>query len=73
MKIKFLKDCYIEICVGFDDEEEPIMEEEKVIEGETFEVEEIVYDIVETEFIQVQFEDGYVSFIDKQLFEVIEE
>jgi len=73
MKIKFLKDCYIEVCVGFDSEEEPIMEEEKIVEGEMFEVEKIVYNIVETEFIQVQFEDGSVGFINKDLFEVIEE
>jgi len=73
MKIKFLKDCYIEVCVGFDDNEEPLMEEERIVEGEIFEVEEIVHDIVETEFIQIQFGDGSVGFIDKKLFEIIEE
>ncbi len=70
MKIKFLKDCYIEVCVGFDDEDEPMMVEEKIVEGEIFKVEEIESSI-ETEFTQVQFENDYVAVIDKQLIEII--
>ena len=73
MKIRFLKDCYIEVCVGFDDEEEPIMEEDKIVEGETFEVEALEGLELDNDWIQVEFGDGVVGFIDKQLFKVIEE
>jgi hypothetical protein len=64
MKIKFLKDQYIEVCVGFDEEEEPIMEEEKVSAGEVFNDVDII-DTLDEDVIQVQFGDGSVSFIDK--------
>ena len=73
MKIKFLKDCYIEVCVGFDDEEEPIMEEEKIVKGGIFEVEALEGLELDDAWMQVEFGDGSVGFIDKQLFEVIEE
>lgn len=71
MKIRFLKDCYIEVCVGFDDEEEPMMEEEKIVEGETFEGEALAG--LDDEIIEIQFGDGSVAFVNKELFEVIEE
>jgi hypothetical protein len=71
MKIRFLKDCYIEVCVGFDDEEEPMMEEEKIVEGETFEGE--VLEGLDDEIAEIQFGDGSVAFVSKELFEVIEE
>lgn len=69
MEIKFLKDCFIEICVGFDEDEEPIMEEEKMEAGETFDVELISTE--DDEFVQIQFEDGEVAFVQRSLFEII--
>jgi hypothetical protein len=69
MKIEFLKDQYIEVCVGFDDEEEPIMEEEKISAGEVFNDVEII-DTMDSDIIQVQFGDGSVSFIDKDRVEI---
>ena len=73
MKIKFLKDCYIEVCVGFDDEEEPIMEEEKIVKSENIEVEALEGLELDNEWMQVEFGNGSVGFINKQLFEVIED
>jgi len=73
MKIKFLKDCYIEVCVGFDDEEEPMMEEEKIIKGEIFEVEALEGLELDEEWMQVEFGNGSVGFINKELFEIIED
>ena len=73
MRIKFLKDCSIEVCVGFDNDEEPIMEEEKIVKGEIVEVEVLEGLELEDEWIQVEFGDGSVGFINKDLFEVIEE
>ena len=70
MEIKFLKDCFIEICVGFDEDEEPIMEEEKIEEGEKFDVELISTE--DAEFVQIQFEDGEVAFVQRNLFETLE-
>ena len=64
-KIKFLEEQFIEICVGFDNNEEPIMQEEKVSKGEEFEV-DIIDDEVSDDIIQVQFGDGSVSFIYKE-------
>jgi hypothetical protein len=64
MKIKFLKDQYIEVCVGFDEEEDPIMEEEEITAGEVFNDVEII-DTMDEDIIEVQFADGSVSFIDK--------
>jgi len=64
MKIKFLKDQCIEICVGFDEEEDPIMEEEEITAGEVFDDVEIT-DTMNEDIIEVQFADGSVSFIDK--------
>jgi hypothetical protein len=71
MKIIFLKEQYIELCVGFDEEEEPIMEEEKISNGEVFNDIEII-DTLDEDIIQVQFGDGSVSFIDKDGVEISE-
>jgi len=71
MKIRFLKDCVLEVCVGLDDYEEPMMEEDKIVEGETFEVEALAG--LDEEIIEIQFGDGSVAFVNKELFEVIEE
>jgi hypothetical protein len=71
MTIKFLKEQYIEVCVGFDDEEDPIMQEEKVSIGEVFEDVEII-DTIDDDIIQVQFGDGSVSFINRDSAEISE-
>ena len=68
MKIKFLKDCFIEVCVGFDNDEEPIMEEEKIVKGELVEVEALEGLELEDEWIQVGFGNGSVGFINKDSF-----
>ena len=66
MKVKFLSDQFIECCIGFDEYEEPIMEMEKVLQDEVFEV-----DIVDDdEIIQIQFGNGSVSFIDRKCVEI---
>jgi len=54
----------IEICVGFDEEEDPIMEEEEITAGEVFDDVEIT-DTMDEDIVEVQFADGSVSFIDK--------
>jgi len=69
MEIKFLKDCFIEICVGFDEDDEPIMEEEKIKAGEKFDVELISTE--DDEFVQIQFENGEVAFVQQRLFETL--
>jgi phosphotransferase system IIB component len=68
MKIKFVKDQFIECCIGFDEDEEPIMEEEEVLTKYIFEV-----DIVDDgdEFIQITFGNGSVSFVDKECVEIL--
>ncbi len=68
-KIKFLKEMFIECCFGFDDFGDPIMEEEKVLKGEEFEV-DIVSDEVDEDIIQIQFGNGSVSFIDRNDIEI---
>ena len=68
-KIKFLEERFIECCIGFDYDEEPIMEEEKVLQGEVFEV-DIVGDNVDDDIIQVQFGNGSVSFLFKEWIEI---
>jgi len=68
-KIKFLEERFIECCIGFDLDEEPIMEEEKVLQGEVFEV-DIVDDNVDDDIIQVQFGNGSVSFLFKEWIEI---
>ena len=66
MKVKFLSDQFIECFIGFDEYEEPIMEMEKVLQDEVFEV-----DIVDDdEIIQIQFGNGSVSFIDRKCVEI---
>jgi hypothetical protein len=71
MTIKFLKDQFIEVCVGFDEAEDPIMEEEKVSAGEVFHDVEIT-DTTDDDIIEVQFGDGSVSFIDRDSVEISE-
>jgi hypothetical protein len=63
-KIKFLEEMFIECCIGFDDFGDPIMEEEKVLKGEGFEV-DIVSGEVDEDIIQIRFGNGSVSFIDR--------
>ena len=69
MKVKFLSDQFIECCIGFDEYEEPIMEMEKVLQDEVFEV-DIVDDDEDDEIIQIQFGNGSVSFIDRECVEI---
>jgi len=71
MKIKFLENRWIECCIGFDDDEEPIMEEEEVEKDEVFDV-EIIYDEDDEDFIQIEFGNGSVSFIEKEWVEIEE-
>jgi hypothetical protein len=71
MKIKFLENRWIECCIGFDDDEEPIMEEEEVEKDEVFDV-EIIYDDLDDDFIQIEFGNGSVSFIEKEWVEIEE-
>jgi len=71
MKIKFLKDQFIE-CFGFDEDGEQIMEVEKVLQDEVFDV-DILDDDVSDESIQIQFGNGSVSFIDREWIEKISE
>ncbi len=68
-KIKFLKEMFIECCIGFDDFGDPIMEEEQVLKGEEFEV-DIVSDEIDEDIIQIQFGNGSVSFIDRNDIEI---
>jgi len=70
MKIKFLKEQFIECCIGFDEYEEPIMEMEKVLQDEVFEVD--IDDDGDDEIIQIRFENGSVSFIDRECVEILE-
>ena len=60
---------FIECCIGFDDFEDPIMEEEQVLKGEEFEV-DIVSDEIDEDIIQIQFGNGSVSFIDRNDIEI---
>ena len=49
------------------------MEEEQIVEGETFEVEALESLELDEEWMQVEFGDGSVGFINQVLFEVIED
>lgn len=69
-KIKFLKEQLIECCIGFDNHEDAIMEEEKVLKGEEFEV-DIVSSDYDDSIIQIQFGDGSVSFIPRDCIEIV--
>mgnify|MGYP003327117778 CR=1 FL=1 len=71
-KIKFLEEQYIEVCVGFDDDEEPIMEEVKVLKDMEFDFVDVIYDEINDDIVQVQFGDGSVSFISKDSIEIEE-
>jgi hypothetical protein len=72
MKIEFLTACTIECCIGFDEEEEPIFEEETIQEGEIFQDVEIE-EANSPELVQVEFGNGSVSFIHKNLLKIIED
>jgi hypothetical protein len=69
-KIKFLRETFVELCMGFDEDEEPIMDEEQFLMGEEFFNVVLFEDEDEPEFIQVQFENGEVGFIEKELIEI---
>lgn len=71
MRIKFLKPCWIECCIGFDRDEEPIFQEEKIEENEEFDVDLLSDSEIETDYSEVQFGNGDVSFINKNLFETL--
>ena len=71
-KIKFLEEQYIEVCVGFDDDEEPIMEEVKVLKDMEFDFVDVIYDEINDDIVQIQFGDGSVSFISKDSIEIEE-
>ena len=70
MKIKFLKEQFIECCIGFDEYGRPIMEMEKVLQDEVFEVD--IDDDGDDVIIQIQFGNGSVSFIDRECVEIVE-
>ena len=70
MKIKFLKEQFIECCIGFDEYGRPIMEMEKVLQDEVFEVD--IDDDGDDVIIQIQFGNGSVSFIDRECVEILE-
>lgn len=69
-KIKFIKDCVIECCTGFDNDEEPIMEEEEIKCGEEFE-DVLLEKANSDEIIGIQFGDGSYSFVQKVIFDVL--
>ena len=69
-KIKFLEEQFIECCIGFDDHEDEIMEEEKVLKGEEFEV-DIISSVHDDSIIQIQFGNGSVSFIPRECIEIV--
>ena len=69
-RIKFLEEQFIECCIGFDFHGDAIMEEEKVLKGEEFEV-DIVSSDCDDSIIQVQFGNGSVSFIPRECIEIV--
>jgi|TARA_R110000772_G_scaffold114140_2_gene218531 hypothetical protein len=69
-KIKFLEDQFIE-CFDFDSNGDVHMEEEKVLKGEAFEVEFMVYSDYDDSIIQIQFGNGSVSFIPREWIEIV--
>ena len=69
MKIKFIKDCSIAVYVGGSDVIAPEIEE--INEGDLYEVEHVIPTF--KDIAEVQFSNGDVSFIDFDLFEIIEE
>jgi len=74
-KIKFVEDTWIECCVGFDEEEEPIYEEELIKEDDVLEVDVLAASglpMDKDELVQLQFGNGEVSFVYKEQIEVIE-
>ena len=74
-KIKFVEDTWIECCVGFDEEEEPIYEEELIKEDDVLEVDVLAASglpMDKDELVQLQFGNGEVCFVYKNDIEVIE-
>jgi hypothetical protein len=69
MKIEFIKDCYINIYSETDDTDIPI--EKKMTKGEIYETKHIIP--IFKDISEVKFEDDMLSFIDVDLFEIIEE
>jgi len=69
MKIKFIKDCSIAIYVDGSDIMPPEIEE--INEGDLYEVEYVIPTF--KDIAEVQFGNGDISFIDFDLFEIIEE
>ena len=73
-KIKFKEDTFIEVCYGFDENEEPIYEEELIKEDDILEVDVLAASGVpmhKDEIVQLQFGNGEVSFVYKEQIEVL--
>jgi frataxin-like iron-binding protein CyaY len=71
MKVKFLSDQFIECWFVVPEYEDPMMEVEKVLQGEVFDI-DILDDDVRDEIIQIEFENGSVSFIDRKWIKIEE-
>jgi len=71
-KIKFLEHQWIEVCVGFDDDEEPIMEEVEVLKNMEFDFVEVIDDLFDDDIVQIQFGDGSVSSLYRNSIEIEE-
>ena len=73
-KIKFVEDTTIEVCYGFDENEEPIYEEELIKEDDILEVDVLAASglpMDEDELVQLQFGNGEVCFVYKEQIEVL--
>ena len=68
MKIEILKYCVVEVCVGFDINQDPIFEEDCMSAGDRFDVEPFDESI---DFEYLQFGDGSVGCFDKTLFKKV--
>lgn len=66
MDIKFIKDGIIEIFAGYDHNAVPEFNDETVTAGDEFFDLEFISD--DDDFVQFQFGDGDVGFINKELF-----
>ena len=71
MKVKFLSDQFIECWFVVPEYEDPMMEVEKVLQGEVFDI-DILDDDEDDEIIQIEFENGSVSFIDRKWIKIEE-
>jgi hypothetical protein len=70
VNIKFNEACTIECCIGFDEDEEPIMEEEEILEGEVFQ--SVFLEQANSEDLWgIEFGNGSYSFVNKSLIEII--